>query len=121
MSAQASRGMPGRWTKLIMATVGISCVTLTACRENQYLGRRESITLGAGDAAASNRAIMMKDPWPHYAKNKNIAVDGKRMLLGVERYQKNQSLDPVGTDTTERFKEEEPPEGPPPEGGPKLP
>lgn len=121
MTAQSSRRMSGGGTKLIVGTVILTSVALTSCRENDYLGRRDTISLGAGDAAASNRVVHMKDPWPRYAKNKNINVDGKRMSLGVERYQKNESLEPVGSDTTERFKDEDAPKGPPPEGGPKSP
>ena len=75
---------------------------------------------GAGDAAASNRVIQTIDPWPRYAKNKNFTTDGKRMMVGVTRYQENKSLEPEGSDTTERFKEDDSPEDPPsapPPGG----
>lgn len=120
MTARRSRRMPGVGTKLTMATLAISCLAVTSCRDNEYLGRRDKISLHGGDAAATNRVVHMQNPWPHHARNKNIGVDGKRILLGVERYQKNESLEPAGTDTTERFQDEDPPEGPPPEG-PKSP
>lgn len=106
----------------LAAGLGISvaalCVLLvTGCREtNQYFSRRDTIRLGAGDAAAHNRAVHTIDPWPVHSKNTDIPVSGKRMMVGIERYQRNESIEPEGNDTTERFNKDEgpPPPGPPP-------
>jgi len=98
-------------TALILST-GL----LTACRDtNQYLGRRDTIKLGAGDAMAHNRAVHTIDPWPAHSKDTDIPMDGKRAMVGIKRYQENRSIEPEGEDTTERFEEQEggPPAAPP--------
>ena len=105
--------IPVRNKTLVAAAMISSLVVLSACKDNQYLARRDTITLGAGDAMAANRAVHTIDPWPQYSKNKNLPADGKRMMVGIKRYQENKSLEPVGTDTTERFEQEDPPESPP--------
>ena len=103
----------GRMTVCVSMIV-IAGTVLAACRDtNPYLSRRDTIRLGAGDAAAHNRAVHTIDPWPVRSKNTDIAVDGKRMMVGIERYQRNESLEPESGDTTERFKKDKPPEGPP--------
>ena len=70
---------------------------------------------GAGDAPAHNRAVQTIDPWPVYSKNRNLPADGKRMMVGIKRYQENRSLEPVGSDTSEVVEDvQEPPPPPPP-------
>ena len=44
-----------------------------------YYDRRETISLGAEDAVASNMAEEMVDPWPRYSNNNNLAFNGERM------------------------------------------
>lgn len=91
-------------TGILCATAGLCALLLTGCREtNGYWAQRNSITLGAGDAPAHNRAVQTIDPWPVYAKNTDLPADGKRMMVGIKRYQENKSLEPEPTDTTERF------------------
>lgn len=100
-----------------VAAIILSTGLLAACRDtNQYLGRRDTIKLGAGNAMAHNRAVHTIDPWPPHSKDTNIAIDGKRMMVGVKRYQENRSIEPEGEDTTERFEEQE--GGPPPAAPP---
>ena len=93
-------------------------VTLGGCREGQYKRykhARDTITLSAGDAVAHNKAVQTINPWPVYARNKHQTTDGKRVLLGMERYQKNESIEPQGTDTSETFQDTggSPPPAPP--------
>ena len=61
---------------------------------------------------AHNRAVHTVDPWPVQSKNTDIAVDGKRMMVGIKRYQANESLEASPTDTTERFKKDDAPKPP---------
>lgn len=113
------KAAPGAISLSCVVVAVLATVPLTACREtNPYLARRNTIRLGAGDAMAHNRAVHTIDPWPVYSKDTDLPADGKRMMVGIERYQKNESLEPEGADTTERFKNEEPPKGPPPDGSP---
>jgi hypothetical protein len=61
-----------------------------------YRDRSDAITSSAGDANAANIATHTVDPWPPYAKNTRIDIDGRRAGLGVTRYQMNQSIPPKG-------------------------
>jgi hypothetical protein len=51
-----------------------------------WFERRDSITLQAGDAVASNKAIQMADPWPPYVANRDIPFSGIKMDQAIDRY-----------------------------------
>ncbi len=53
---------------------------------NDYLKRRDTITLSAGEAQSWNRAVHVTDPWPPYVVNTRIEGDGQRVSRAVERY-----------------------------------
>ena len=104
---------------VITLSLSLAVIVLTGCRaENRYLARRDTITLSAGEATARNKAIHVIDPWPKRSQDPYFNTNGKRMMIGIERYQANESLEPEGQDTTERFKEGDdgPPPAPPPAG-----
>jgi hypothetical protein len=65
-----------------------------------YFAHRDTISRGAGDANATNLATQTIDPWPPYAGNTDIKVDGKRAGLGMTRYQQNKLIDPRGLNAT---------------------
>jgi hypothetical protein len=65
-----------------------------------YYDRRDTIALGADDHIATNRALMMVDPWPRYVANKNIAFNGERLQGAVERYRQHQVIQPRSAATT---------------------
>jgi hypothetical protein len=44
------------------------------------------VTLQAGDAVQSNKAIQMRDPWPPYVANRDIPFNGKVMEGAIDRY-----------------------------------
>ena len=99
------------------AALTVSMLTLGACRErkyNRYLHARDTITLSAGDAVAHNKAVHTIDPWPAYARNPRHVTDGKRMMVGMERYQKNESLEPQGLSTNNVYDDQNGPGGQPP-------
>jgi hypothetical protein len=52
----------------------------------QNLTRSQTITLSAGNAAKSNEAIQVIDPWPSYAYDTHIPGDGQRLAEAVNRY-----------------------------------
>jgi hypothetical protein len=62
---------------------------------NGYLDRRDTISLHAGDAVATNKVTQMYDPWPANSANYNIAFNGQRMQTAVERYRNNKVTAPV--------------------------
>ncbi|MFQ5625121.1 MAG: hypothetical protein ACE5FM_00520 [Methyloligellaceae bacterium] len=103
--------------QLVMAAaIAVSMFTLSGCYERRYgryLHARDTIALHAGDAVANNKAVHAIDPWPAHARKPGHTTDGKRMYLGMTRYQENESLEPQGLSTSKVFDE---PEGPPPAG-----
>lgn len=54
---------------------------------SEYVERRETLALHAGNAAAANRAIHTIDPWPAAAARADIDVSGRRMVDAIERYE----------------------------------
>jgi hypothetical protein len=85
-------------TKAIAVLVVLG-TTLAACSEI-YVDRRETVSLGAGDAIASNKVTMMTDPWPRHSANKQIAFNGERMQASVERYRHGKTYIPVNVTTS---------------------
>jgi hypothetical protein len=72
---------------------------LSACSEIYY-DRRETVSLGAGDAVAINAATQTVDPWPRHSANRNIAFNGERMQAAAERYRLNKVTVPVSATTS---------------------
>ncbi len=52
----------------------------------QNLARSQTVTLSAGNAAKSNEAIQIIDPWPRYVYDTHIPGDGQRLAAAVDRY-----------------------------------
>src|SRR5215475_15022415 len=74
-----------------------------ASADEEYLARRDSITPGVGNAMAHNRAVHTIDPWPRYVGNDRINIDGRRIQLGMRRYQANKSIPPRGVSTSSTY------------------
>lgn len=60
-----------------------------------YRHRIEGVTVGAGDAAASNTASQIIDPWPPYARDRRIRSESQRMIGAIRRYQNNSNAAPI--------------------------
>jgi hypothetical protein len=80
---------------------------LSGCAE--YLDRRETITLGAGDALATDAMTEMVDPWPRVAAERNIGFNGERMESAVRRYKTNHTYPPSNTGTSTSYAAAPPP------------
>jgi hypothetical protein len=52
----------------------------------QYLARKNGVTVGAGNAKEINSATHVGDPWPWYARHTRLPGTGERMSGAVERY-----------------------------------
>ena len=52
----------------------------------QYFQRKDTVTLGAGNAKAVNSATHVIDPWPRNVGNTRIPGNGERMVGAIERY-----------------------------------
>ena len=118
MTAMTNSGTRSRSRLVIVGGLLVATVALAGCRDGQYLGRRDAVTFAAGDAVAHNKAVQTIDPWPHYAKDTRHTTDGKRMMIGIGRYQANQSIEPEGLATNDRFEagNNAPPPAPPVNG-----
>ncbi|HEY6618038.1 MAG TPA: hypothetical protein VIY68_00685 [Steroidobacteraceae bacterium] len=52
---------------------------------SDYLQRSDSIALSAGNASRANAAIQTINPWPPYAWDRRITIDGRRAVDSMER------------------------------------
>lgn len=59
-----------------------------------WFERRDTITLQAGDAVQSNKAIQMRDPWPPYVANRDIPFNGVVMDSAIDRYKTGTVIQP---------------------------
>jgi hypothetical protein len=82
-----------------------------------YLDRRDTINLGAGNAAATNAVTHMVDPWPRESGDTLIAFNGQKMQSAVERYRTNQVIPPRGTATATTYGQTAAPAAAPTGGG----
>jgi hypothetical protein len=69
---------------LPMTLLPVACLALCSC--NQYLERKESVTMSAGDAVAANEAAQTIDPWPRHSQDTNIPMDGEKAVFAVRKY-----------------------------------
>ncbi len=51
-----------------------------------YKHRIEGVTIGAGDAAESNAASQIINPWPVYSQDRDILTESPRMIGVIKRY-----------------------------------
>lgn len=76
---------------VLIALAGAASAPLSAHAQaiddpfSDYLQRSDTILLGAGNAKDANAAIHTITPWPPYAGNTRIPIDGRRSVESVER------------------------------------
>ena len=85
---------------VLTAAAIVAPAMLSGCYEDDYLARRDTISLGAGDAVATNAVTHTIDPWNRNVKDTDINQEGERARVAVERYQLNKSIPPKGVNTT---------------------
>lgn len=108
---------------LAAGSVLVLCISLSACSDDQFadhFAHRDLVTSGAGNANATNAATQTLDPWPKESKNSTINVDGKRLAIGVQRYQANKSIPPKGVSTSNAAPAAAPQADPGPPSGPQV-
>jgi type IV pilus biogenesis protein CpaD/CtpE len=70
-------------------------VAVTAAQEvsgcTDYLARRDTLTLGTGEAAQSNIAVHVIDPSPPASNRIFYDINGERLQHGIERYRNPQT------------------------------
>jgi hypothetical protein len=65
-----------------------------------WFERRDTVTLQAGDAVASNKAMQMRDPWPPYVNNRHIQFNGVVMDGAIDRYKAGSVIEPEAVEST---------------------
>lgn len=95
MSSRNNRGLRGLVPALVFAGALAGCADA-----DLYLDRRDTISLHAGDAVASNIIVQTVDPWPRSAGNRNIPGNGDRMQAAGERYRTGKVAQPQGLSTS---------------------
>ncbi len=74
---------------------------LAGCADaDLYFDRRDTISLHAGDAVASNIIVQTVDPWPRAAGIRDIPANGDRMQAAGERYRTGKVTPPRGLGTS---------------------
>jgi hypothetical protein len=69
---------------LLMTTV----LMLAGCEHDRYLDRRDSVTFGAGNAIAANKAIQIIDPWPQDARTISHGMSGEQAVAAMEKFRR---------------------------------
>ena len=101
-----------------VATLGlmIAGTALAGCSDI-YSDRRETVAAGAADAVASNMAVQTVDPWPRNVANQNIAMNGSRAELAIQRYRTGRVISPSGAGTSSSGYQQQQPVQPTTTGG----
>jgi hypothetical protein len=89
-----------RRPRRLVAAVAFAGLVAGCAEPDFYLDRRDTLSLGAGDAVASNIIVQTTDPWPRAAANRNIAFNGDRMQAAGERYRTGKVITPQGMNTS---------------------
>lgn len=70
---------------LALSLLLLACAPLLGgCAD--YVERRDTITLHAGEAQAWNKTVHIADPWPPYVMDNRIPGDGQRTAGVIRRY-----------------------------------
>lgn len=80
----------------LLAPAAAAIALLCGCQE--YLDRRDTVTLGFGDAIEVNKATQTIDRWPHEARYDRWRSDGERARLAIERYRARKIPNPLKAD-----------------------
>lgn len=65
-------------------TLGAVALAVTGCSD--YLARRDTLLLGAGEAVQTNMVAHVIDPWPPVSRRTETDTSGARLQGAVERY-----------------------------------
>lgn len=66
---------------------------------DDYLERRDTVTLGVGDAVAINKATMTINRWPAAARRDHWLSDGERGRIAASRYRRRAVPSPKSLDS----------------------
>ncbi|MBK9078786.1 MAG: hypothetical protein IPL91_06460 [Hyphomicrobium sp.] len=80
--------------------VAVAATITGGCDE--YLDRRDTVSRGAGESVAFNKATQTIDRWPPVARRDRWNSDGERARLAVDHYRTGKTTEPaaVGSGVT---------------------
>ncbi len=93
-SNDGSRHAAGYFAGGVLAAT--ASVLLGGC--DDYLERRDTITLGVGDSVAVNKATQTVNRWPSAARQDRWLSDGERARSAVSRYRSRTVTPPAALD-----------------------
>jgi hypothetical protein len=76
----------------VLAGLIVCTTALAGCRED-FLDRRDTVTLGVGEANAHNKAVQTRDPWPPVASARNSTTRGDQVQKVQEEFIKRDRYD----------------------------
>jgi hypothetical protein len=85
------------------AALAVLLTALAGC--SQYFDHRDTISLGGGNAVASDKVSQMVDPWPAASAQRNIAYNGDRMESAFARYRTGKVIQPRGLGTSDSYQQ----------------
>lgn len=71
-------------TAPLLPVLLLCAIALSGC--NEYIDRRENVSISAGDSVARNKAIHIIDPWPTRSFDARLPANGARMQRAIETY-----------------------------------
>lgn len=95
--------MAHRRNSLLLCLFGMLAGTGPAAAEDyiyNFLGRGDTVTLGAGEASRANIAIQHPTPWPPYVNDTNIKTPARQGVGALERMFNRYDAEGASTPTT---------------------
>ena len=74
--------------KLAASLIAALAFAMSSCSE--YLDRRDTLLLGAGEAVQTNIVTHAADPWPRVAQRRELTFSGERMVKAVKRVERDE-------------------------------
>ncbi len=71
--------------RLRLITLLTAALVLSGCEHDRYADRRDSVTFGAGDSLAANKAMQIIDPWPRDARTIQHGSSGEHAAAAMEK------------------------------------
>src|SRR4051794_1633828 len=68
-----------------VCSVGFLALGAGGCSE--YLDRKDTLLLGAGNAVQTNIVTHVVDPWPAHSSSRSFTTSGQRTARAVRRYE----------------------------------